>query len=160
MKTLNHLAFIKLGPSSTYGTQAGRICSLVLSKLFWWLFPATTGNVKPIADRPHRSIWIQGFEVSSDVVLDYADRKCLESMMVDGYDWYDDDEDDDDDDDDGAYEDDPDEIFEEFRNLVQLGGIYREAPSNSKSWMYSKKLIYLSIVISSDEEEVNNNHIF
>ncbi len=124
MKSLNHLIFIKLGPARTEREQ-GRIHSHVLDELLAWLFPAESGNVKPIADRPLRTIWIQDFSVWRSLGLDYADPKCLESFRSRHIGMY--------------YE--PDEIFEGFQNLVQLDRIGK-APSKS---LIDSKLKYLSM---------------
>ena len=138
MKCLNHLAFIKLGPvRDRHGL--GNIHSHVLDKLLDWLFPATSGNVKPIADRPLRTIWIQDFSVRRSLGLAYADPECLKSFRSRMY-----------------YE--PDEIFEGFPNLVQLDDVVGNvAPSKSLKY---PKLKYLSIRITSNDKEVKNFHIF
>jgi len=140
MKCLNHLSFIKLGPASTeHGL--GSIHSHVLDKLLGWLFPATSGNVKPIADRPLRTIWIQDFSVWRSLGLDYADPKCLKSFGC-RHAW--------------MYNM-PNEIFYGFHNLVQLDRVGEVVPSKS---LMDPKLKYLSIRITSDDKEVNNYHIF
>jgi len=133
MKSLETLALIKLGPC---GVVNPTVCSPLLDVLCRFLFPLLEKKVKP-ALRPHRCIWIQGFELEiwPFNALDYADPEFLQCYRT---------------------EDHGDEIkndFKSFSNLVQL--------DTTDNLIYHgslladlKKLKYFRINSSDDEEVI------